>query len=217
MVSSVDEMIEKIKNDCSDFISDICPSGKMMYRGMKNIPEEFHQNMSCSKTVPEYDDEYWNKFFNDYLSKNKVLKREGVTYGTSKRETAEGYGNCFYIFPVNGYKSAFSTKYKDLYCALENWLEYDAEYEASYESSRSKLKTQLDDARGDMHIIKIYCEISPKMRNFIKNKFMDRAEFKNAKMAEAMELGVEVWFTGNYHAIPVCAIEETELMNKIFF
>lgn len=216
MISSVDEMIEKIKIDCSDFIRDISPSGKVMYRGMKNIPEELHQNMSCGKSVPDYDDAYWNTFFNDYLSKNKILKRESVSYGTSKKETAAGYGNCFYVFPVNGYKSAFSTKYKDLYCALENWLEYDAENDAYYESSRSKLRTQLSDARGDMHIIKIYCEISPKMRKFIKTNFMDRADFKNGDMAEAMKLGVEVWFTGAYHAIPVSLIEESNLMAKIF-
>lgn len=209
--SELASAIDAIKTDCSHYLDSLRLLGRPLYRGVDCLDETAHLDVQPSKKLSAMDSSVMNDIFNSHLASLGLLPRKNVFYATSDVTMAAKFGIPFYIFPTDGYDFTYGKGVKDLYLKLENWLRYDAIDEAT----TARIRSMLRDTAGDMGIMETYCSRHPAMRKFIDSAFLSQISFFNDTLATPIKDGIEIWLSGSYHAIPVSAISEGELLSQL--
>lgn len=110
--STVDEAIEKIKINCSDFLSMRAKSKRFLYRGMKQVPSDIFISQSKdvrSSTVDGASSAKWAKLCDFYLKNvGFTALRGNSTFCSSILSEADIWGDQYFAFPLNGFSFGYS-------------------------------------------------------------------------------------------------------------
>jgi hypothetical protein len=194
------DIVETIRHDCSDFLSQ---ANRPLYRGVENFPKNVYLNVE-QRDRSRLGHEYMIELCVDHH-----LKRSGIAamrlnsaFCTDETKYASQYGEVFYVFPKNGFPFAYGST-RDLYPTLERWLRRDAA-DASEEMGYSRqVRNMILDATGDLGIFSIYLKRSPTMRKMFEQLFLKNYGFSDTNLSLAMDQHSEIWFSGGYHLVKV--------------
>lgn len=111
----LDKMIEKIKTECSEFISKTTQRDSL-YRGMEEEDNfiSYHsirtdrKPRNTPKAVHDVIDSYFEKRFN-------LKYRSSSVFCSQTLSSVRVYGKPYFVFPVNGYKICASNIVRDLW------------------------------------------------------------------------------------------------------
>lgn len=199
----ITEAINKIKTDCSDYLTICKQEQSFLVRGMKAEETSLFDIKTSKHTKTcETDDVVINKIINSYLRKNMLPLRANACFVTTKTNIATQFGTLFYIFPRNGFRFCFAKQVIDMYPRLESWMYGDE----SKKKCSSRVRSMLVDARSDLSILSIYCDRSTQMKQHICDNFLGQMSFCVDDLGEGLRTGAEIWFHGSYHAVPVSVL-----------
>ena len=123
---SEQKLADYIQQNCSDIIADLQATGKTLFRGVKsggNLGNVFvgqsRQDRSPKDTAPRV-----STFVDQALASNgfKALRGNSI-FVTTDHNQAEGYGEVFAIFPMNGFNYTYTIQ-KDLIIDQYELVEY---------------------------------------------------------------------------------------------
>lgn len=225
----VEKLLEKIATECSESVAAIKKAKKFLYRGTSG-PDVF-VGRSWDKRHTKDSSSEAQKFFDQNLAaQGFVALRSNSIFTTSDASHAEGFGELYFIFPIDG-KSAFSyTNRGDL--TLDSVSEVPINQEIkkkivdwidsnSASATEDKQKSLLRDMRSritweddPVDIIKIVKSVSYKTLNVPEefksltlSNFIDIVKFNkeykpaHTDLKRALKHELEVYVHGAYYAV----------------
>lgn len=108
-------LISFVETHCANFLKDVKQSGRYLYRGTKHAPSTAFVGNSLKDRRPKDSDPIWVEQFDYLLGLNhiKALRANSI-FCTSNRSHAEGFGELFLIFPIDGHHHFSYTNQDDL-------------------------------------------------------------------------------------------------------
>ena len=117
----VNQMLDVLRTECSEFIEHMVSTNKLLYRGLRESADQFEGRSRDDRTTKDSDIKISEAF--DALLRQLGFEalRSNSIYTTTNRDFASGYGRHLYIiFPKNGYKFMHTNK-RDL--ILDSWAD----------------------------------------------------------------------------------------------
>lgn len=196
-------LIDLLRRDCSEYLDILCATKKPLFRGVQKFHHSYYINIAPrNRRVHIGDDHWWIEVCTDrYLKKqNFTALRTKSTFCTTNGAAAGQYGDIFMVFPKNGFSFAYGSQ-PDLHLDVSAWLRYDASCYALDYGYSNVMSSYLDDTYGDLCIFSVYLKRSRIMRSLFEKLYLAMYEFRQDNLGVAMQRGVEVWFSGNYHMV----------------
>ena len=206
---SLENAVEAIKRDCSEFLND--SKGLPLFRGFKNknnltyvLTHNERQTLSLSKP--------FTTLFNLYVEEKfgiKNIRIKNSMFGAGTEMGTWGYGKIHFVFPINGYKFVWSPLINDLYDAKDSLSNKFEDNEDKKTNKALKLfnsyipdiwpNVSFNYIEGDPELFKVYEQIQPTIKLvFDKEKYTDK------NLGEALSSGYEIMFqTKAFYAIAV--------------
>jgi len=194
IVSSVDEFVELIQNDCSEII-DVYrkANGNALYRGINGIRPTGNKIDYWEYRTPVDMSSNRQDMIDDVLHRQGMKAVRGNSIFTSPRmKIAKDWGSPFIVFPMNGFQYTwFKNQNKGDYM----YFVFNAIIDDSLEEYRN-----LDDDESHNDF--------PTAEKFIMDQLYlmtEQYEPMNTNLEMAIEEGKEVLITGpnSYYAIPL--------------
>jgi hypothetical protein len=111
-----------IKRDCSESLSAMQLTGKVLYRGFRSAPSAAFKGASRDNRTP-YSRRQFVKEFNSELAEIGIETNRTNSISTSSKSTdASIFGQLYYLFPIDGFKFMWSPRIDDF---GDHFMDYD--------------------------------------------------------------------------------------------
>jgi len=104
-VELLDEVIEKLKSDCSIYLNDIKRQDNILLSGRNSKEKFFERDVRKNRTPRDTPIEIHTIFDNHFQKKTGIRLRSNSLFCVSGRNTAGAYGDVYYIFPIGKYQT----------------------------------------------------------------------------------------------------------------
>jgi hypothetical protein len=114
-----DTLVNKIKTECSDILSELKNTSKVLYRGIKGKGEVFVGRPRTDRE-PRDSSKINQVYYNAWLKRKGIAaRRDNSLFVTSHRALAWSFAegnrdNVYVIFPKNGFKFSWSVNHDDI-------------------------------------------------------------------------------------------------------
>lgn len=204
-----DESLQKIKQDCSQFINQ--SGGYPAFRGMESVPSFYTQTKN--NYYPRDSSGLLTNSFNFFIEQKFHLKRIRTSkriYVSGDLPTLHQYGRMYYIFPKNGFDFVWSNEVSDateviqgklrdkIKLALEKKFENEKAsniYDEYYFFTKTDDKLESSDFEKEDFF-------EPMIE--ILNEIFEEYEYQNTNLKQALKSGNEIIIqTDGYYSIKV--------------
>ena len=221
-------LVNKIKTECSDIISVLKGTNKVLYRGIKGKGDAFVGSPRTNRE-PRDSSKINQIYYNAWLTRKGIAaRRDNSLFVTSHRAFAWRFAdgntnNMYVIFPKNGFKYSWSTRHDDIVidaADIINEVLLDQIGNKVFKKYGSNSKEVLETLRGTDHLLtagqmssaKIFIEYLNQLdipefkkltiENFYSDdSFEDYYNVIDTELDRAIDSGHEICVTGEYIAV----------------
>ena len=223
-----DTLVNKIKTECSDVLSVLKSTNKVLYRGIKGKGEAFVGRPRTDRE-PRDSSKINQVYYNAWLKRKGIeARRDNSLFVTSHRAFAWSFAegnraNVYVIFPKNGFKYSWSTRHDDIVidaADIINEVLLDQIGDKVFKKYGEDSKEVLETLRGTEHLLtagqmssaKIFIEYLNRLdipefkkltvENFYSDdSFEDYYNVINTELDRGIYSGHEICIAGDYIAV----------------